>query len=71
MLKVPPAAHTDSCGVSDANLSWTFAAGAVAPMALAAFASETPHTSVRSAGGTLSIPHLTRCHAVVGQSPDP
>ena len=28
MLKVPPAARTDACGVSDANSSWTFAAAA-------------------------------------------
>ena len=35
------------------------------------FASETPHASVRAAGGTLSIPHLTQCHMVAGQSPDP
>ena len=35
------------------------------------FASETSHASVRAAGGTLSIPKLTRYHVVVGQSPDP
>ena len=35
------------------------------------FAFETPHASVRSAGERLSIPELTRGHAVVGQSPDP
>ena len=35
------------------------------------FASETPHASVRAAGGSLGIAELTRCHAVVGQSPDP
>ena len=35
------------------------------------FASETLHASVRAAGGSLSIPELTRCHAVVGQLPDP
>ena len=28
MLKVPPAARTDVCGVYDANSSWTFAAAA-------------------------------------------
>ena len=28
MLKVPPAARTDACGVSDANSSWTFAMAA-------------------------------------------
>ena len=28
MLKVPPAARTDACGVSDANSSCTFAAAA-------------------------------------------
>ena len=28
MLKVPPAARTDVCGVSDTNSSWTFAAAA-------------------------------------------
>ena len=35
------------------------------------FASETPHASVRAAGGTLGIPEPTRYHVVVGQSPDP
>ena len=35
------------------------------------FASETSHASVRAAGVCLSIPKLTRYHAVVGQSPDP
>ena len=35
------------------------------------FASETPHASVRAAGGSLGIAELIRCHAVVGQSPDP
>ena len=35
------------------------------------FASETLHASVRATGGSLSIPELTRYHAVVGQSPDP
>ena len=35
------------------------------------FASETPHASVRAAGGSLGIPELTRYHVVVGQSPDP
>ena len=34
-------------------------------------ASEPPDESVRSEGGSLSIPELTRYHAVVGQSPDP
>ena len=34
-------------------------------------ASETPHASVRAAGGCLSIPKPIRYHAVVGQSPDP
>ena len=28
MLKFPPVARTDACGVSDANSSWTFAAAA-------------------------------------------
>ena len=45
-----------------------FVAGDAAPVD---FASETPHASVRSAGGTLSIAELTRCHVVVGQSSDP
>ena len=27
--------------------------------------------SVRAAGGSLGIPEPTRCHVVVGQSPDP
>ena len=35
------------------------------------FASETSHAYVRAAGGTLSIPKLTRYDVVVGQSPDP
>ena len=35
------------------------------------FASEPQDESVRAAGGSLGIPELTRCHAVVGQSPDP
>ena len=35
------------------------------------FASEPPDESVGSADGSLSIPELTRCHAMVGQSPDP
>ena len=30
-------------------------------------ATETPHAPAQSAGGTLSIAELTRCHAVVGQ----
>ena len=34
-------------------------------------ASEPRDESVRVAGGSLGIPELTRCHAVVGQSPDP
>ena len=34
-------------------------------------ASETPHASVRSSGGILSIPTLTRCRVVVRQSSDP
>ena len=35
------------------------------------FTSETSHASVQAAGGCLSIPKLTRYHAVVGQSPGP
>ena len=34
-------------------------------------ASEPWNESVRLAGRSLGIPELTRCHAVVGQSPDP
>ena len=30
------------------------------------FASETPHASVRASGGSLSIPQVTRYHAMVG-----
>ena len=42
-----------------------------AASALPEGASEPQDESVRVAGGTLGIPELTRCHAMVGQSPDP
>ena len=42
-----------------------------AASALPEGASEPRDESVRVAGGSLGIPELTRCHAVVGQSPDP
>ena len=41
-----------------------------ASSALPEGASEPQDESVRVAGGTLGIPELTRCHAMVGQSPD-
>ena len=43
----------------------------IASSALPEGASEPQDESVRVAGGTLGIPELTRCHAMVGQSPDP
>ena len=43
----------------------------IASSALLEGASEPQDESVRAAGGTLGIPELTRCHTVVGQSPDP
>ena len=42
-----------------------------AASALPEGASEPQDESVRVAGGTLGITELTRCHAVMEQSPDP
>ena len=68
MLNLPPAGRTDACGVSEAQPS---SLSRDASSALSEGTSETPHASVRAAGGSLSIPQVTRYHAMVAQSPDP